>query len=140
MKLAIFALPSLMVFEPAEKARVTCAQLEVLAETNLIYLRKTTLPSIFNCGIRYRLSEEWADIPRILETRFADCRGIAAWRMAELRMIGQDPAFHITYTEYPDGEMLHVKIETERGTEDPSEQIKNSRPQLPSYHPFQIRR
>jgi|SRR5882672_6449750 len=52
----------------------------------------TPLPGIYTAGIRYQSepegSEEWLDIPAILQQNWGDCEELAAWRVAELRDAG----------------------------------------------------
>lgn len=67
---------------------------EALAESNLIYLAKNPrVPPLARAGIKYRHDkterpELWLSIPEVIARGWADCKCLAAWRIAELRVRG----------------------------------------------------
>lgn len=73
--------------------------LEILATANLEYLKCAPVkpPSIYKAGVVYKREppgrEEFKAIPAILRTGHADCEDLAAWRVAELRYIGEPAQF-----------------------------------------------
>lgn len=64
--------------------------LEALCRANMKWLEMyPDTPYLYESGVRYAPedgTEEWCDIPTILEKRAVDCEDLACYRIAELRM------------------------------------------------------
>lgn len=100
-----------------------------LVSLDVNQLKRARLPKIYESGVRYRREgtgkEQWQTIEQMLETRYGDCEDLAAWRCAELRMLGiravpwfskRGKTWHV-YVRYPNGK-----------TEDPSERLGMKNP------------
>jgi hypothetical protein len=104
-------------------AQVINHLVQAMIENNMGYLETHKAPLLYQSGVRYSPDNQgstemqWWDIPSILNHGFADCKGLAAWRVAELR--------HAGYSATPEvitqnGQMFHVRIRGPNGIEDPS--------------------
>lgn len=109
---------------PVENAsRVISHLVESMIENNIGYLKSHVAPLLYESGVRYRPDNQgstemqWWDIPSILSHGYADCKGLAAWRVAELRHAGYSATAQVI-TE--NGRMFHVIVLGPRGREDPS--------------------
>lgn len=102
---------------------------DALVRLDVNQLKRHRYPSIYKSGVRYRREgvgrEQWQTIEDMLESGFGDCEDFAAWRCAELRMLGiraqpwfskRGKTWHV-YVKYPDGK-----------TEDPSEKLGMKNP------------
>jgi len=78
-------LPSLALIQPSAAAQCIAAFVEALILSNREYLRTHLTPPLYSCGVTYKESDEWLDIPAILKRRAGDCKSLVAWRVAELR-------------------------------------------------------
>jgi hypothetical protein len=78
-------------------------------------------PRLYESGVVYEEEppgrDEWQDTPDTIARRNGDCEDLACWRMAELRVYGEDKAarWHITVADIPDerGELVttyHIQI------------------------------
>ena len=80
-------------------------------------------PSIYACGARYRREhggERWQSVAEMLQSRppSGDCEDLAAWRVAELRLTGEDASVRIVRTSRG---TFHAVVSYSDGTiEDPS--------------------
>ena len=110
-------------------------QLNALVDIDLLWLRlNPRTPNLRDSGVRYfhdGIVDEWHTIDAALHDGVADCKGLAAWRVAELRASGEDPAAH-TFKKFAVvddptvGNMLLYHIQAQRGDgriEDPSRDI-----------------
>jgi hypothetical protein len=98
--------------------------LEALCRANQGHLEQFPYPPLYQSGVRYQRengTEEWLDIPTIIEAGWGDCEDLACWRVAELRMKGvhaspyvkfrrTDGVYHFhalvgVYAEVPDSEL-----------------------------------
>ena len=65
---------------------------ETLVRTDLVFLRKhPECPPLAKAGIRYQKEppgqpETWWSIPEVIIHGYGDCKKLAAWRVAELRI------------------------------------------------------
>jgi len=65
--------------------------LEALCRINEDLLRTKACPHLYQSGVRYQPedgTEEWLDIPHVIEAGVGDCEDLACWRVAELRHAG----------------------------------------------------
>lgn len=122
-----FKLASFNGLSAQRAARVVEHFVRGLVETNIGYLETHRAPLLYESGVRYvrdnvdETELQWWDIPAILLAGFADCKALAAWRIAEYRIHGYQ-ADPIT-TIQSDGmghEVIHVTLSGPRGKEDPS--------------------
>lgn len=72
-------------------------ELEALAKIDELHLRRaiawgTPYPLLYLSGVVYREErpgrEDWPDVPTVLRNGWGDCEDLAAWRCAELRVMG----------------------------------------------------
>ena len=110
-------------------------QLDALVAMDLVWLRlNPETPALHASGVRYhheQIKDEWLDIGAALHDRVCDCKGLAAWRVAELRTSGEDPAartckkFAVVDDPAVGRLMLyHIQVERGDGTiEDPSRDL-----------------
>lgn len=79
------------------------------------------LPPLYRSGVRYRQergTEDWNTAPVVLKRGYGDCEDLAAWRAAELRVMGI-PAHGIVKRTGP--KMFHALVLWPDGrVEDPS--------------------
>jgi hypothetical protein len=105
--------------------------LNCLIEINLLWFEQGgTCPALYRAGaegrVRYKSEvpgdEHWRAIPHVLRLGFADCKSLAAWRVAELRAsIREDAKAWYTSRETPTGKLWHIIVHREDGSyEDPS--------------------
>jgi hypothetical protein len=97
--------------------------LDSLVAIDLLWLRlNPKTPKMRASGVRYfheGIRDEWYSIDAALHDHVADCKGLAAWDVAELRASGEDPGARTTkrFVEVTDetfGKMLLYHILTER--------------------------
>jgi hypothetical protein len=65
--------------------------LEALCQINEGHLAQFPYPPLYQAGVRYQRevnTEEWLDIPTVIEAGWGDCEDLACWRVAELRRQG----------------------------------------------------
>lgn len=113
---------------PASPATLTAA-LEGLTATNAVMMRRAQemggrWPPLYEAGVVYREGgrignlQRWPNAAEILLAGHADCKGLAAWRAAELRMQGE-PAVAYAFESGPN--RYHAVVRRGDGsTEDPS--------------------
>lgn len=109
--------------------------LEALANIDLDYLRAyPKTPSLYASGVRYERQkgeqEDWHDIPTAIATGKTDCKVLAAWRVAELRMQGIAAKPYLLRQRSDDGKYLyHVQVAWPDGRiEDPSKVLGMASP------------
>jgi len=104
-------------------AEVISHLVQAMVANNVGYLKAHQAPLLYETGVRYRRDEQgtemqWWDIPSILRAGYADCKGLAAWRVAELRHAGYSATPRVVTDN---GKVFHVQVLGPRGIEDPSE-------------------
>ena len=123
-----FELASFDFLDTPAKVGVIIALTEALAQCDYEYLRvKPNTPSLYRSGVRYKhscyplIECRWVDIPRAREVN-GDCKDLAAWRVAELRIAGElDCRPRVEVRNYPGHIIYHVVVQRADGTvEDPS--------------------
>lgn len=106
------------------------AALEALTALDRVYLRShPRTPELYASGVRYLrdadardqgrpLSELWLTVPDVIQAGGADCKCLAAWRVSELRELGEDASPHVLRVG---PSLWHVQVRRGDGTiEDPS--------------------
>lgn len=110
--------------------------LAMLVQADRLYIRASRargqeVPALYDSGVRYLRdaergtqqspdSELWLTIPDALSLGGADCKVLAAWRVAELQEDGED-AVPLLKPPRAGGRVWHVVVQREDGTiEDPS--------------------
>jgi hypothetical protein len=108
----------------ANATRVIHHLVEAMVENNQGYLASHKAPLLYESGVHYRPDKsggatemQWWDIPSILAAGYADCKGLAAWRVAELRHAGYAASTRVITDN---GQMFHVQVLGPNGIEDPS--------------------
>ena len=99
--------------------------LACLCQLNLIWLRRHSAPPLYAAGIVYQSEpagqEHWRAIPHVLRLGYADCKSLAAWRVAELRMKGVAAACRHSWRDTERGRLWHITVQFPTGRiEDPS--------------------
>lgn len=123
----IYTLPH--VFVPGsnqrENARVLRISLEYLIALNLDYLKRHDTPPLYRDGIVYQRTVEWETVPAVELRGYADCKSLAAWRIAELRFAGIPAKPVFRFHELENGMFdYHILIQTGPGEyEDPSKSL-----------------
>lgn len=125
----------------AESERVLDLLLEFLTQVDMIFLRsRPDTPRLRDSGVRYYhdgrgvprgLVDEYLSVDEALREGVADCKTLAAWRVAELRVSGEDPGARCAkrFAEVPDPDvgtllLYHVIVQRSDGrTEDPSREL-----------------
>jgi hypothetical protein len=97
---------------PEENAKVLRVLLENLIAIDRIHLRYHASPKLYSSGVRYRLIEEWLDIPSLLMLGYGDCKSLAAYLIAERREAGQRciPVFRWYPATETEGLSFHVLV------------------------------
>ena len=100
--------------------------LDALIAIDILYLRRHGAPYLYRSGVRYENErpgeEHWRAIPHVLRLGYADCKSLAAWRCAELRVLGEKARCSMSVRQNPDGTRLfHIFVLRANGRyEDPS--------------------
>ncbi len=102
--------------------------LDAFTSINEAYLlSRLDTPMLYDSGVRYQADpanqERWWDIPQIYRARFGDCKKLAPWRAAELRVRRSIAArcLPVMQESYQGVMLVHVIVELPDGrTEDPS--------------------
>jgi hypothetical protein len=86
-------------FETANEAvahEVLNSMLECLVQMNVALMRSQRFPPLYSTHVRYRQEplgdENWRDAAIVLRAGFGDCEDLAAYRVAELRVMHKVPA------------------------------------------------
>jgi hypothetical protein len=104
-----------------ENAKVLKAMMQALVATDEAYLEHHAAPKLYASRVVYGRTNEWEAIPAVLARGHADCKSLAAWRVAELRKEGQRADIVFRWRERPNGVRdYHILIVTPKGYEDPS--------------------
>lgn len=117
--------------EPREikrSRRVLLWLLEALVQINILWLRThPDTPLLYKAGVKYvpeALTENWRDIPNIISRKEGDCEDLAAWRVAELRLLGINARPYIRWRKVGDTMRYHALVLLpDNRVEDPSEAL-----------------
>lgn len=105
--------------DPAENARALQILMGCLISLDEAYLEDhpDTKP-LYASGVRYGRTQTWDTIPEVRSKRYADCKSLTAWRIAELKKknIPAIPVFRLK----PEKRLYHILLRTSSGWEDPS--------------------
>lgn len=109
------------------------AALEALVALNRVYLRShPTAPMLYESGVRYLRdvdnrdqrkprAELWYTVPDVLRSGGADCKCLAAYRVAELRETGEEARCLVKRVT---AHLWHIQVTRGDGTmEDPSAEL-----------------
>lgn len=112
---------------PRLNGQVLNRMLPMLVGLNVDYIRENPgTPSLYRSGIHYvrdrRGAEQWLTIPWVMARRSGDCKSLAAWRAAELRVKAREDARCVWIARRtPQGMLYHVCVARANGRwEDPS--------------------
>src|SRR5215831_17488346 len=86
-KLDLFAHPE----DHPRSQRTLLWLLEALCKADQEHLRQKHYPPLYDAGVRYireQGTEEWLDIPHIIQAGGGDCEDLVGWRVAEVREEG----------------------------------------------------
>lgn len=106
-----------------ETALVIGDVLETLIARNRRFLTTFPMtPRVYLSGVKYRANPgQWLDIPSLVSLRFGDCKDLSAWRIAELREMGEEARAHVVIHERRAGTLYHVQVRRAGGAlEDPA--------------------
>jgi len=113
-----------------ERLRFGVEQLvRALGAMNVLYLLNTDAPPLYESGVVYRPDasrgpeEQWWTIPTVLRVGGADCKALAAWRVAELQAAGVWAEPIVRQYRQNGGTLQHVIVATPWGIEDPSAEL-----------------
>jgi hypothetical protein len=69
--------------------------MEAMCAINQLHLKQKRFPKLYESGVVYRRengTENWLDIPHVIEAGWGDCEDLTFWRVAELRQEGTKAA------------------------------------------------
>lgn len=126
--LALFADPDP---EGIRRGRKTLLWLmQALVEIDVLYLSDyRDTPPLYETDVIYQIesSEQWKDVPRIIEDGWGDCEDLACWRIAELRIKGINARPYIKWQPSPRNPVMdryHAVVKWPDGRiEDPSRSL-----------------
>ncbi len=88
-----------------------------LAAIDIAYLElHPETPSLYEADVVYKkekpgIEKQWWDIPKMLSLGYGDCKGLAAWRAAELILAGEVAEPYVTEGKTANGGTLyHVRV------------------------------
>lgn len=111
---------------PEQSKRYLECLCRCLVDLNLLYIAQNpNTPTLYASGVRYRRDppgvEDWQTIPEILDRRFADCKSLAAMRVAEILARGGKAFVQFHWRDQNDGATWHIYVQYLDGRqEDPS--------------------
>ena len=115
---AVFLIPS-----RSEFPRALALQLVLTGLVNLdvAIMERYSLPRLYSSGVRYHPDgNRWRHALDVLHNGEADCKSLAAYRAAELRVAGKN-ARVIVHRSGP--HTLHARVLTDGVIEDPSRRL-----------------
>jgi hypothetical protein len=97
----------------AQKCRAILETVRLFIFLDMMEMRCLTLPTLYDSGIVYDFQGEtdrWLDAVRMVQEGKGSCNSLAAYRIAELRLAGEDarPYIRTQTTRKPDGNLLDV--------------------------------
>lgn len=110
---------------PDAAARTLAAFVEAISRLDLEYLKLfPSTPPIYLAKVHYEDTPTWRDIPALLRHRSGDCKSLVAWRLAELRVKGEDATLHVIYQAFDTEDHYHLCVRRASGEiEDTSERL-----------------
>jgi hypothetical protein len=125
-----FRLRSFDVLDASSREAVLRLMMEALIAANVAYLRlHPDTPRLYESGIRYEeepgTQDDWNDIPETLSLGVGDCEDLAGWRIAELRLQGEQAAMpRVTVFTQGNRVTYHIAVRRAAGhIEDPSREL-----------------
>lgn len=119
----MFVAKTLGLLPPEEAASCIADLVDAIAHINEKFLtRFPQTASLYSAGVVYDETDEWRDIPAILESGKADCKSLVAWRLAELRRRSEMALVHVVWFDNrePGKRLFHVQVRKGTKLEDPS--------------------
>lgn len=128
---------------PEATAAVARGFLYGVVLANCLQIRSKQVPLLYESGVEFRPEpwqgkfEEFADAITVHRRRWGDCDDLCAWRVAELRTIGDrrlglrpcKATIKIYWRDYAHGRGFHVEVRLPDGSvEDPSRFLGMGRP------------
>lgn len=96
-----------------------------LVEANYQEMKLRPLPALYASGVRYAREsgrEQWQTAEETYQLKRGDCEDLAAWRAAELRIMGEMRARAVCYAPRPG--LIHCVVRRADGRiEDPSAKL-----------------
>jgi hypothetical protein len=101
------------VLPAGDKCQIILALVRAYVAIDIVELARLRPPPVYECAVRYGFQpsvDKWLDVQRALETGEASCNSLAAWRVAELLLDGEQATPYIrTQTQHkPEGGLLDV--------------------------------
>lgn len=106
------------------RVRVLRRELDALTQDNVEYLLlHPEAPALYDWAPKYKIkprpfvpgvneqADIWQDIPSTMRRNTADCKDLAAWRAAELYIMGTTVGFHIKVQQVGDLIVYHIQVE-----------------------------
>jgi len=104
-----------------ENAKALKALMTALIDLDVAYLQHHQAPKLYASHVVYGRTQEWETIPAVLARRYADCKSLAAWRVAELRKEDTRADAVFRWKARNNGiKDFHILVVTPKGYEDPS--------------------
>lgn len=100
--------------------------LEALCRINQGHLAKFPYPPLFQSGVHYERevgTENWLDIPSIIEAGWGDCEDLACWRVAELRRKGIHASPYVKFRRVGGAYHFHALVGIYEEEEDGGQEI-----------------
>lgn len=94
--------------------------LEALCRINEGHLAQFPYPPLFRSGVHYQRevgTENWLDIPSIIEAGWGDCEDLACWRVAELRKQGVKASPYVKFRRVGGAYHFHALVGIYRAAE-----------------------
>ena len=129
LKLLLFTSSEAADRERSEKSLLLF--LEGLSRHNQALLAQYKYPRLYEARVRYLReegTEEWLDIPHVIQAGWGDCEDLACWRVAELRRDGYAASPFVKFRYVGGAFRYHVLVEywdaaKKRFEEDPSRRL-----------------
>lgn len=106
-----------------DRAAVVAEVVETLVAVNRLYFAKHGVVGLYASGVKYAESGGWKDIPACLRDGVADCKSLAAWRLAELREADKKATLHVQHFNLEGADRLHLLVWVDGKYEDPSKKL-----------------
>lgn len=124
----IFELRGIGADNPVAFATACSRLLEMIVEVNRGLVRMGAVPPLYTSGVRYQDEppdeDSFVDAATVYSRGYGDCAHLAAWRVAELQVSGEDAGLRIKWapaTKDNSPRAFHAEVRrADNTTEDPS--------------------